>query len=53
VKNEAGEVVETSGLRYVINPQASKEFQKWPWKPKWSAKMGAQNFLNFHNFEIL
>jgi hypothetical protein len=52
VKKEAGEVVEMSGWRNVINPQSTKEFQKLPRSHKISPNMGAQIFLNFQNFQF-
>jgi len=47
VKKEAGKVVEMSGDRDVVKPQATKEF----WEPKKTPKKGAQKV--FWIFKIL
>jgi len=47
VKKEAGKVVETSGDRDVVKPQATKEFRE----PKKTQKEGPKKFLNFQNLE--
>jgi hypothetical protein len=50
VKKEAVEVMETSLWMNVVKPQATKEFQKWPWQSKRSPRKGAQNFFVFSKF---
>jgi hypothetical protein len=44
VKKEAGEVVETSRCRYVINPQATKEIKNGPGTSNGAQKWGPNIF---------
>jgi hypothetical protein len=53
VKKEAVEVVEMSGWRNLVKPQATKVFQRDPRSRKRSSKKGAQNFFVFSKFDIL
>jgi hypothetical protein len=46
-KKEACDLVETLGLKNVVKPQATKEFQKG------TQKRGLFFFFFFQNFEIL